>query len=47
MDTETQLAIAMSRFGESGTASSWLKKASKFGVGEGSVQVATRRVIQV
>jgi hypothetical protein len=44
---DVQLAITLSRFGEYGTGSSWLKKASKFGIGEGTVQLCTSRVIKV
>ena len=47
LDVEYQLAIALSRFGEYGSASSWMKKAARFGVGEGTIQVVTDRVIEV
>jgi hypothetical protein len=47
LDVECQLAIALSRFGEYGSGSAWLKKASRFGVGEGTIQAVTTRVIQV
>jgi len=48
---EYQLAIAMSRMGASGTAASWIRTASKFGVGEGTVnrvfEIWSRSVVEL
>jgi len=47
LNVEYQLAITLAMMGQSGTASSWLKMATKFGVGEGTIDVVTSRVIKV
>lgn len=42
-----QLAVALFRFGVNGTGASYSKLAQKFGIGNGTVDAITKRVIKV